>query len=146
MQVREIMTKEPSCCTPDTALPEVARMMAKHDCGAIPVLENDDTKRPMGMITDRDITCRAVAEEANTAELTAADCMTAPVITVESHATLEECCTTMERNQVRRIPVVDDSGRCCGIVAQADIARHAPMGKTAEVVQQISEPLQPMGT
>ncbi len=61
MQIREIMTGDPICCTRDTGLPEVARMMVEHDCGAIPVVESRNSKIPVGVITDRDITCRVVA-------------------------------------------------------------------------------------
>src|SRR4051794_41186240 len=61
MQVREFMTGDPICCTRETGLPEVARMMVEHDCGAIPVVESRENRWPVGVITDRDITCRTVA-------------------------------------------------------------------------------------
>jgi CBS domain-containing protein len=146
MQVQEIMTKKPFCCTPEINLSQVARMMAEHDCGAIPVLENEQSGRPIGMITDRDIACRAVAEEANPLDLTAADCMSSPAITVTPDTSVEDCCNIMERAQVRRVPVVDSRGGCCGIVAQADIARHGAMRETAEVVKRVSQPLEFIGT
>jgi len=139
MQVQEIMTKKPFCCTPETSLPQVARMMLEHDCGAIPVIETEQSARPIGIITDRDITCRSVAEEANPLDLTAADCMSSPAITVTPDTSVEDCCKAMEQNHVRRVPVVDSGGGCCGIVAQADIARHAPTKETAEVVKEISQ-------
>src|SRR5215208_6036341 len=69
MQVREIMTVDPICCTRETDLPEVARMMVEHDCGAIPVVESREDRRPVGVITDRDITCRAVAMRRNPLEM-----------------------------------------------------------------------------
>src|SRR4051794_29324542 len=65
MQVRDIMTADPICCTRETGLPEVARMMVEHDCGAVPVVESREDRRPVGIITDRDITCRAVAMRRN---------------------------------------------------------------------------------
>lgn len=139
MQVQDIMTKKPFCCTPDINLGLVARMMAEYDCGAIPVVQNDNLGQLVGIITDRDITCRVVAEDSNPLELTAADCMSSPAISVSPETTIEECCRAMERAQVRRIPVVNDQGGCCGIVAQADIARNAPAPKTAEVVKEISD-------
>jgi CBS domain-containing protein len=65
MNVGEIMTKDPACCTPDTGLQEVAQMMVDCDCGCIPVVDSEGSKMPVGMITDRDITCRVVAKGQN---------------------------------------------------------------------------------
>jgi CBS domain-containing protein len=113
-------------------------MMVDNDCGCIPVVENSSTKIPVGVITDRDITCRVVAEGKNPLDLTAGDAMTASVVAVMPDTTLEECCNLMEEKQIRRITVVDEKGACCGILAQADIASNASDGKTAEVVQEVS--------
>src|SRR5438105_2563014 len=120
MQVREIMTGNPACCSPDSNLQEVARMMLENDCGEIPVVHGND-KRPIGVITDRDITCRAVAQGKNPLQMKARDCMSTPALTVTPEMSLEECCRIMEEKQIRRMPVVDEHGCCCGIVAQADI-------------------------
>ena len=113
-------------------------MMVDCDCGEIPV--TDDAGRPIGVITDRDITCRAVAQGRNPLELTAADCMTSPPVTVTPEASLSECCDILEAKQIRRVPVVDHTGRCIGMVSQADIARHAPKHEAAEVLKQVSQP------
>jgi CBS domain-containing protein len=138
MQVRELMTPDPVCCAPSTRLTEVARMMRDQDCGEIPVV--DDRGQLVGVLTDRDITCRIVAVGRNPAEVTAAECMSTPVITVHADADLEECLRTMEQHQIRRVPVLDGGGACCGMVAQADIARTASPMKTAEVVREVSQP------
>jgi CBS domain-containing protein len=140
MKVNEIMTASPACCTPDTSLREVAAMFVDHDCGAIPVVDGEDTRRPIGIVTDRDIACRAIAKGLNALELTARDCMSSPSVTVPEDASLDEAIRLMEDNKVRRLPVVDERGRCIGVVAQADIALRAGKGKTAEVVREISEP------
>jgi CBS domain-containing protein len=140
MKVNEIMTASPACCTPDTSLREVAAMFVDHDCGAIPVVDGQDTRRPIGIVTDRDIACRAIAKGLNALELTARDCMSSPSVTVPEDASLDEAIRLMEDNKVRRLPVVDERGRCIGVVAQADIALRAGKGKTAEVVREISEP------
>ena len=140
MKVKELMTKNPTCCTPDTNLEEVAKMMCEHDCGEIPVIENENTFKPIGVVTDRNITCRTVAKGKNPLELTAADCMTDHCITVTPDMSLEECCELLEENQIRRVVVVDKEGKCCGIVSQADIAIHAPQEKAAEVLQEVSQP------
>ena len=140
MQVKEIMTPDPVCCTPDTTLQRVAEMMVEHDCGEIPVVENMANMLPVGVITDRDITCRTLARGLNPLIMTAADCMTTSPITVMPDMTLEECCRLMEEEQIRRVVVVDASGACVGIVAQADIARHASKHDAGEVVREVSEP------
>jgi CBS domain-containing protein len=140
MQVKEIMTKNPACCTSDTNLQEVARLMVEHDCGQTPVVESKQSMKLVGVVTDRDIICRTVAEGKNPLEMTAGDCMTSPCVTVTPDTSVEECCKVMEENKVRRVPVLDKGGSCCGIVAQADIAQHASKQKTAEVVIGVSQP------
>jgi CBS domain-containing protein len=140
VQVKEIMTADPACCISETALQEVAQMMVDHDCGEIPVVENMKTKLPIGVITDRDIVCRTVARGINPLDLTVADCMTKPCVTVTPDMSVEECSRIMEENKIRRVPVVDASGCCCGIVALADIALYAKQSLTAEVVKEVSEP------
>jgi CBS domain-containing protein len=138
MNVQAIMTSNPACCTPDTPLPDVARMMVLCDCGAIPVVDNQDSGRLVGIITDRDITCRTVAQGKDPLDLTARDCMTTSVASITPNDSLQQCEQIMEDRQVRRIPVVDGNGCCCGIVSQADIARKASEHETAEVVREIS--------
>ena len=140
MEVKDIMTPDPACCTPDTSLQRVAELMVENDCGEIPVIENAANMKPIGVVTDRDITCRTVAKGLNPLTLTASDCMTTPCITVTPDTSLDECCRVLEEKQIRRVPVVDASGSCCGIVALADIAKHAKQGETGEVVREVSEP------
>jgi CBS domain-containing protein len=131
------MTENPKCCAPDTSLEEVAKMMVEIDCGCIPVV--DENSKPIGMITDRDITVRTVAKGKNPLDLTVGKVMTSDVYTVTPETSIEECCRIMEQKQVRRIAVVDSSGVCCGMVAQADVANYASRKQTAEVVQEVSK-------
>lgn len=140
MEVERIMTTDPACCTPDTPLQEVARLMVENDCGQIPVVENDKNRRTVGVITDRDIVCRTLAIGENPLNLTAEHVMSRPVLTVRPDTKVEECCRLMEERQVRRAPVEDESGRCCGIVSLADIAQNAPEEMMAEVVRTVSQP------
>ena len=137
MQVRDIMTRNPACSAPSAGLQEVAKQMVDNDCGEIPIVEND---KLVGVVTDRDICCRSVAQGMNPLDMTASDVMTAPAITVTPEASLDEVRSAMEMNQIRRVPVVDEAGRCCGIVAQADIAAYADPEDVGEVVESISEP------
>ena len=139
MQVKDVMTTSPECCTAETGLQEVAQMMVDCDCGAIPVVDRHDSKMPIGMITDRDITCRVVAKGKNPLDLTAGDAMTSTVISVTPETSLEDCLNLMEESQVRRIAVIDGAGAMCGIVSQADVALNADGAKTAEVVQEVSK-------
>ena len=139
MHIRELMTSNPACCTPDTPLQEVARMMLQCDCGEIPVVDSRESMRPIGVITDRDITVRVVAEGKNPLEMRASDCMTRPCITVGADASIMDCIHLLEEHQIRRIPVVDMRGRCCGIVSQADVARRIDH-HAAEVLKQVSQP------
>jgi len=139
MKVSEIMTTNPACCTPDTNLQEVAKMMLDNDCGAIPVCEDGNHKRPIGVVTDRDITIRTVANGDNPLNMTAKTVMTKNVFTVTTETSVEDCLNLMEENQVRRIPVVDENGECVGMVAQADVATNTSDRKTAEVVEKISK-------
>ncbi|HLK60004.1 MAG TPA: CBS domain-containing protein [Chthonomonadaceae bacterium] len=140
MQVRQVMTQNPTCCTPDTRLQEVANMMVVHHCGAIPVVGNLETRHPIGIITDRDIACRSLAEGKNPLQMTAQECMSTPVVTVRPDNSIEECCRLMEQNRIRRIPVVNAKGGCEGIVAQADIARKGPDFETVDILKAISRP------
>ena len=140
MKVKDMMTSDPACCTSDTPLPEVARMMVDQDCGEIPVIENKSSKIPVGVVTDRDIVCRTIANGLNPLDLTAADCMSKPIVTVTPDMSLEECCRIMEEKLIRRVPVVDDRGVCVGILALADVALSTGKNVAGHIVKEVSEP------
>jgi len=133
---RDVMTPNPVCCSPETPLDQVARLMRQNNCGEIPIL--DSTDRPIGVITDRDIVCRVVADGKNPMAYTAETCMSESVVTVPIDAPLEEVIAAMERHQIRRVPVVDEQGCCTGIIAQADVAWTGPQRKVAELVREVS--------
>ena len=133
---RDVMTPDPACCTLNTTLDQVAKLMAYNDCGEIPVLDTAD--QPIGVITDRDIVCRVVAEGKNPGAYTVEHYMTQPVVTVRADAPLDEVVSTMEKHQIRRVPVVDDRGCCAGIIAQADIAWTGGEHDVAELVREVS--------
>jgi CBS domain-containing protein len=134
---REIMTPSPQCCSADTPLNEVANLMVEADCGEIPV--TDASNRLIGVITDRDIVCRVVAKGKNPSAVTAGECMTDQVVVVNEDTSLEAVVSVMEENRIRRVPVVDASGCCCGIIAQADVARYASEKDTGELVREVSK-------
>lgn len=139
MFVKEIMTENPACCTSDSSLQEVAKMMLDNDCGAIPVVEDNNHKRPIGVVTDRDITIRTVAKGDNPLNMTAKSVMTKNVFTVTPETSVEDCVNLMEENQVRRVPVVDTDGNCIGMVAQADIALKAKDSEAENMVEEVSK-------
>jgi len=138
MQAKEIMTEKPACCRASDDLRAVAEMMVAEDCGEIPVC--DESRKPIGVITDRDIVCRLVAKGQNPLEHRVRDIMSSPPITASPEMAVEECARLMEQYQVRRLPVVDESGAICGIVSQADLARKGPRDMSIEVVERVSEP------
>ena len=138
MKVKEIMTRTPATCTPETTLQEVAKTMVGRDCGAVPVVRN--ANQLAGIITDRDVVVRAVAEGRNPLTLTASSCMTSPTVTVREDASIDELTDLMEAKQIRRVPVVDGSGALVGIVAQADVARHTSRKDAGELVRDVSAP------
>jgi CBS domain-containing protein len=133
---RDIMTAAPQCCSRETTLNEVAKLMVEADCGEIPVT---DGSRLVGVITDRDIVCRAVAKGKNPSSVTAGECMSEPVVTVKEDATLEDVLSLMEDKQIRRVPVVDETGCCCGIISQADVALTARESDVGEMVREVSK-------
>lgn len=139
MKITEIMTSNPATCEPRTPLRDVAKMMCDNDCGEIPVVEDRRSLKPLGVVTDRDIACRVVGKGKNALELTAADCMTRPCVTVPADIALEDCVKVLERSRIRRVPVVDETGRCVGIVAQADLALRAGPSVAAEVLREVSQ-------
>src|SRR5712692_6711692 len=133
---RNVMTPNPACCRPHTMLDQVAKMMVQYNCGEIPVL--DVTDRPIGVVTDRDIVCRVVAEGKNPMAYPAETCMSEFVVTVRADAPIREVVATMEQHQVRRVPVVDDNGCCIGIISQADVASVAQVRQVGELVREVS--------
>ena len=140
MKVKEIMTPDPGCCTPGTTVRDVARLMVECDCGEIPVIADRESRKLAGVVTDRDIVCRVVAAGIDASTATARDCMSTTVISVTPETEVDECCRLMERYRVRRLPIVDAAGACCGIVSQADIVRGTPEAAAAEVVRAVSRP------
>ncbi len=136
---RDVMTDSPAVCTPDTKLQKVAAIMEDCDCGAIPVVDSKSNRRAIGIATDRDIVIRTLARGRNPMEMTVRECMTTEIVAVRPDATLEEVEQKMQDHQVRRVLVVDRSGKCRGIISQADLARHASKREIGETVREVSQ-------
>jgi CBS domain-containing protein len=133
------MCASPKSCSPDATLQEAAQMMAECDCGAIPVVEGGATNRAIGVVTDRDIACRATAKGLPP-DTRVRQVMSSRLSTIGEDDSVEDCCNQMERAQLRRLLVVNGEGELCGVVSQADIALHLSRNKIAEVVKEVSQP------
>lgn len=141
MKARDIMTPDPEVVTPDDPISLAAQIMRDVDTGIVPVVDDRSSMRLKGVITDRDIAIRHVAEE-HDQDCSVSDHMTKRKLdTVELDSDIDDVIKLMERDQVRRIPVVEDGDRLVGIIAQADLATQGVKTKTVgEVVEKISEP------
>ena len=141
MKAQDIMSRNPSCVTPETPLVEAARLMKDENIGVVPVVDTSDAKRLVGVLTDRDIAVRAVAEGRDGTTTSVGHIMTSDVRTSLPDASVNDVMELMGREQVRRIPIVDDRGILVGIIAQADIVLEAKDNRNAEkTVEQISQP------
>jgi CBS domain-containing protein len=141
MKAQDIMSKDPMCVTPDTPLVDAARIMKAENIGVVPVVDSTDSKRLVGVLTDRDIAIRAVAEGRDGATTSVGHVMTSQVRTSAPDDSVADVMDLMGREQVRRVPVVDERGTLVGIIAQADIVLEARDNKKAEkTVEQISQP------
>jgi len=141
MKAQDIMSKDPICVTPDTSLADAARLMKDENIGVVPVVDAESSRRLIGILTDRDIAIRAVAEGRDGATTSVGHIMTADVRTSTPSDSVNDVMELMGREQVRRVPVVDDRGALVGIIAQADIVLEAKDDKRAEkTVEQISQP------
>src|SRR5215203_3369078 len=133
--IRELMTKNTRTVSPDQTIQNAAKIMRDEDTGVVPITEGDILA---GVITDRDIAIRAVAEGRD-GQTTVREVASQDVVTIDPQQDLEEALRLMAQHQVRRLPVVEEDGRLVGIVSQADVARHGDDARTGEVVEQISE-------
>jgi CBS-domain-containing membrane protein len=120
MKVRDVMTRGPATCEPTTPLRLVAQLMADHDCAAIPVTRSGYL---VGIVTDRDIVCRAVSLRDDAPALPATACMSQPVITVAADDAVDHAIALMEENAIHHLPVIGGEGNLVGMVAQSDLGR-----------------------
>jgi CBS domain-containing protein len=138
MKARDLMSKNPASVTPETSIRDAARLMKTEDVGVLPVVESEGSKRVVGLVTDRDIAVRGVAE--GRADARVRDVMTADPKTAREDDDVDSVMSLMGSEQVRRIPIVDERGQLVGIVAQADIVREASDRKAERTVEKISQP------
>jgi CBS domain-containing protein len=136
----DVMTKDPVCGTPEDLVVDVARLMLDEDIGPIPIVENKNSKKLIGIVTDRDLAIKVVAEGRDPKSTRVDDVMTRSVVTCRADEPVQTALDAMAEHQLRRIPVVDKDDRIVGIIAQADVATRIDEPETtAEMVKEISQ-------
>lgn len=141
MKIQEIMTKDPSCVTPDETVREAAQVMKREDVGIVPVVDGQTEKRLIGLVTDRDIAIRCIADgkdgTCRVRDVMSSDDLT----TCSQNDDVENVMSAMRTEKVRRIPIVDERGSLVGIVSQADVlTKTRDTSRAGETVEEISEP------
>ncbi len=135
MRVKKIMSSKVVWIEPDTSLRDAAKKMRDLDVGCLPVGKND---RLVGMVTDRDIACRAVAAGRDPAKTTIEKVMSKGVTYCFDDQDINDAARLMEKKQIHRLPVLNRDKRMVGILSLGDLALHAPNRLTGEVVEQVS--------
>jgi CBS domain-containing protein len=137
----DVMTREPACCEPADSIVRIAQLMKTEDVGALPVVESMASRKLVGIVTDRDIVVKVLADGRAVTNATARDAMTSNPATCREDDDVSRALSTMAERKVRRLPVTDSSGDLRGIIAQADIATRLHRDKTTgDLVEAISEP------
>ena len=134
--IRDVMTSNPCSIDAEKSVAYAAKMMKEEDVGLAPIVEGD---KLVGMLTDRDIAIRVVAEGRNPDQTKVSEVASNQVVTIDPQQDLDEALRIMAKHQVRRLPVVEEDGRLVGVVAQADIAREGDDSRTGELVEEISK-------
>ena len=134
--IKDVMSSDPCTINADKSVAYAAKMMRDEDVGLAPIVEGD---KLIGMLTDRDIAIRVVAEGKDPDQVTVREVASKQVVTVDPQQDLAEALRIMAKHQVRRLPVVEEDGRLVGVVAQADVAREGDDKETGQLVQEISQ-------
>lgn len=145
MLVSDIMTLDPCCCTPEQTARAAAGQMRQLSLGVLPVVENLESRRLLGVVTDRDLCLGVVAAGRVPAHVTVGECMTDEVITCTAGEPPERALAAMRDGHVRRLPVVDSGGRLVGIISLSDIARYGAVSES-EMVAAFAHICEPLGT
>jgi len=136
----EVMTKDLACCLPNDTVAKAGKLMKDKDIGSVPVIETEQSKRLVGIVTDRDLALAILAEGRDPKTTKVEDVMTRSVVTCRAEDDVQQALDAMAEYQLRRIPVVDKDNKLVGIIAQADVAtRINQPEKTAEIVKEISQ-------
>lgn len=138
----DVMTPNPSCVTAEDSAVRAAEIMKTEDVGAVPVVDDESSRKLVGIVTDRDIAIQIVADGKDVHSTRTEDIMSRNVVTCRPDEDVKNAMDRMAQHQVRRIPVVDGKGKIVGIIAQADIATRVDQPeRTANVIETISQPV-----
>jgi len=141
MKIQDVMTRDPSCVTPDSPARDAALIMKEEDVGIVPVVDDQSSRRLVGVVTDRDLAIRIVAAERDGTTRVGEVMSESRLATCSPDEDINEAMDAMAAEQVRRIPIVDERGSLVGIVSQADVVLKAGHDdKVERTVEQISEP------
>jgi CBS domain-containing protein len=143
MKVKEVMSLNPACCTPDDSAQNVAKMMCDRNVGSIPVVIDQQSRGLVGVITDRDLCCRVLAQGLDAKSTRIQEFVTYNPAVCRDGENIEQCERLMQEHQVRRVPVVDKENHVIGIVAQADLALKDKAERVYKTVAEISKNTQP---
>jgi len=138
MKVRDIMTANPVCCLPEDSVQKVATMLRDKDIGAMPVVLEQGSRKLVGVVTDRDLCCRVLANGSNST-MRIDRIFSANPVTCREGENVNHCEELMQEHQIRRVVVVDGEGACIGIVTQADLALKEKPEKVSKVVAAVSK-------
>lgn len=140
MNCRQVMTADPACCVPQDSVVTAAMIMKAQNAGSVPVVADRNSRHVVGIVTDRDIAIRVVAEQRDYYSTHVADVMSKDVVTCKEDDDYDQAIAAMKEHQIRRIPVVDAGKGLVGIVAMADVSRQAEPRIIGEAMEEISEP------
>ena len=137
----DVMTQDPVCCLPTDTVSKAAQLMKDEDVGSIPVIEDEETMKLIGIVTDRDLALQVVAPQRDPGSTQVEDVMTYEVITCRASDDVQKAVDAMAQHQLRRMPVIDSDHRIVGIISQADVATRVEKSEEiAEMVKEISQP------
>jgi CBS domain-containing protein len=142
MKVKHVMTKDPTCCLPSETAQHAAGIMRGEHAGIVPVIDNEQHRTIVGVVTDRDLCMNVVAEGRDPRVVAVGECMTTGVVTCSSEDSVERVTELMRENQIRRVPVINEARELVGIVALADVVERANIKttQTHEMLKKVSAP------
>ena len=142
MRIRDVMTKDPTSCLPSDSAQQAASIMRAENAGVVPVIQNEQSRRVVGIVTDRDLCMAVVAEGRDPGSVRVEQCMTTHVVCCSPEDSVETVTELMRENQIRRVPVVGESGDLQGIVAMADVVERGKVKatQTHETLKKVSAP------
>ena len=140
MKIKHVMTKDPSCCLASDPASRAARIMRDEDVGVVPIIDNEQSQKIVGVVTDRDLCMNVVAESRDPDGVAVEACMTTTVVSCTANDAVEKVMELMKENQIRRVPVIDEQHRLQGIVSMADLVGRAEVkpGQTHETLKKVS--------